>query len=73
MRRRFDIQPTEDLSVFAAVCGTPGLSADTVAAHLAIRLEEKQVLLEMGSARRRMEHLMALGEGFGRHLVPGAK
>jgi GNAT superfamily N-acetyltransferase len=35
MRRRFDIQPTEDLSVFAAVCGTPGLSADTVAAHRA--------------------------------------
>ncbi len=37
--------------------------ADTVAAHLAIRLEEKQVLLEMGNARRRMEHLMALVEG----------
>ncbi len=38
-------------------------SADTVAAHLTIRLEEKQVLLEMGSPRRRMEHLMALVEG----------
>jgi ATP-dependent Lon protease len=30
---------------------------------MAIRLEEKQVLLEMGSPRRRMEHLMALVEG----------
>ena len=31
----------------------PGKLADTVAAHLSIRLEEKQVLLEMGSSRRR--------------------
>jgi ATP-dependent Lon protease len=30
---------------------------------MTIRLEEKQVLLEMGSPRRRMEHLMALVEG----------
>jgi ribosomal protein S18 acetylase RimI-like enzyme len=35
MRQRFHIQTTEDLSAFAAFCGTPGFSADTVAAHRA--------------------------------------
>jgi GNAT superfamily N-acetyltransferase len=32
MRNRFHIQATEDLSAFAALCGTPGSTADTVAA-----------------------------------------
>jgi ATP-dependent Lon protease len=54
--------PPELLTTLAGI-DDPSRLADTVAAHLAIRLEEKQVLLEMGSARRRMEHLMALVEG----------
>jgi len=54
--------PPELLTTMAGI-EDPSRLADTVAAHLAIRLEEKQVLLEMGSARRRMEHLMALVEG----------
>ena len=54
--------PPELLTTLAGIDDSSRL-ADTVAAHLAIRLEEKQVLLEMGSPRRRMEHLMALVEG----------
>ncbi len=54
--------PPELLTTLAGIEDS-GRLADTVAAHLAIRLEEKQVLLEMGSPRRRMEHLMALVEG----------
>lgn len=54
--------PPELLTTMAGIDDASRL-ADTVAAHLAIRLEEKQVLLEMGNARRRMEHLMALVEG----------
>jgi ATP-dependent Lon protease len=54
--------PPELLTTLAGI-DDPSRLADTVAAHLAIRLEEKQVVLEMGSARRRMEHLMALVEG----------
>jgi len=54
--------PPELLTTLAGI-DDPSRLADTVAAHLTIRLEEKQVLLEMGSARRRMEHLMALVEG----------
>jgi ATP-dependent Lon protease len=54
--------PPELLTTLAGIEDSSRL-ADTVAAHMAIRLEEKQVLLEMGSPRRRMEHLMALVEG----------
>ncbi len=54
--------PPELLTTLAGIEDSSRL-ADTVAAHLTIRLEEKQVLLEMGSPRRRMEHLMALVEG----------
>ncbi|KEA62036.1 ATP-dependent protease La Type I [Marinobacterium lacunae] len=36
--------------------------ADTVAAHMALKLDEKQNLLEMLSARQRLEHLMSLME-----------
>jgi ATP-dependent Lon protease len=54
--------PPELLTTLAGI-DDPSRLADTVAAHLSIRLEEKQVVLEMGSARRRMEHLMALVEG----------
>ena len=54
--------PPELLTTLAGIEDSSRL-ADTVAAHLSIRLEEKQVLLEMGSSRRRMEHLMALVDG----------
>jgi ATP-dependent Lon protease len=54
--------PPELLTTLAGI-DDPSRLADTVAAHLSIRLEEKQVLLEMGSPRRRMEHLMALVDG----------
>ena len=54
--------PPELLTTLAGI-EDAGRLADTVAAHLTIRLEEKQTLLEMGSPRRRMEHLMALVEG----------
>jgi ATP-dependent Lon protease len=54
--------PPELLTTLAGI-EDPSRLADTVAAHMTIRLEEKQVLLEMGSPRRRMEHLMALVEG----------
>ena len=54
--------PPELLTTLAGIEDSSRL-ADTVAAHLTIRLEEKQVLLEMGSPRRRMEHLMALVDG----------
>jgi len=54
--------PPELLTTLAGI-DDPSRLADTVSAHLAIRLEEKQVLLEMGSPRRRIEHLMALIEG----------
>jgi len=54
--------PPELLTTLAGIEDGSRL-ADTVAAHMAIRLEEKQVLLEMGNPRRRMEHLMGLIEG----------
>ncbi|RMG31235.1 MAG: endopeptidase La [Gammaproteobacteria bacterium] len=37
--------------------------ADTIAAHMSLKLEEKQKLLELASVRDRLEHLMALIEG----------
>src|SRR5688572_3483339 len=37
--------------------------ADTIAAHLAIKIPEKQELLEMGSVQERLEKVFALMEG----------
>ncbi len=54
--------PPELLTTLAGI-EDPSRLADTVAAHLSIRLEEKQALLEMGSAAQRMEKLMALVDG----------
>ncbi|KAA9133045.1 endopeptidase La [Marinihelvus fidelis] len=54
--------PPELLTTLAGIDDASRL-ADTVAAHLAIRLEQKQELLEMGSAFERIEHLMGLVEG----------
>ena len=39
-----------------------GRLADTIAAHMALKLEEKQSILEMLGARQRLEHLMSLME-----------
>jgi ATP-dependent Lon protease len=54
--------PPELLTTLAGI-DDPSRLADTVAAHLNIRLHEKQALLEMGSAAEWMEHLMSLVEG----------
>ncbi|MFC1602657.1 endopeptidase La [Pseudomonadota bacterium] len=40
----------------------PSRLADTLAAHMALKVEEKQEVLEMFSVRERLEHLMALME-----------
>ena len=40
-----------------------GRLADTVAAHMSLKIEEKQKVLEMSDPRKRLEHLMALIEG----------
>ncbi len=39
-----------------------GRLADTISAHMALKLEEKQAILEMLGARKRLEHLMSLME-----------
>ena len=54
--------PPELLTTLAGIEDASRL-ADTVAAHLGIRLEEKQKLLETGSVAERMEKLMGLVEG----------
>ncbi|MGB5291525.1 MAG: endopeptidase La [Lysobacterales bacterium] len=54
--------PPELLTTLAGI-EDPSRLADTVAAHLSIRLEEKQALLEIGSVTERMEKLMALVDG----------
>ncbi len=41
----------------------PGKLADTIASHLSIKLEEKQELLEIGSAAGRLERVISLMEG----------
>ncbi len=41
----------------------PGRLADTVAAHMALKLEEKQKVLEIADVRARLEHVMGLIDG----------
>ena len=41
----------------------PGRLADTIAAHLPLKLEQKQEVLEMFDAKKRLEHLLTLVEG----------
>lgn len=41
----------------------PGRLADTIAAHLPLKLEQKQEVLEMFEARKQLEHLLTLIEG----------
>ena len=40
-----------------------GRLADTIAAHMSLKIEEKQHILEIDSVRGRLEHLMGLIEG----------
>ncbi|GAB4192711.1 MAG: endopeptidase La [Wenzhouxiangellaceae bacterium] len=54
--------PPELLTTLAGI-EDPSRLADNVAAHLGVRLDEKQKLLEMVDIQERMERLMALIEG----------
>ena len=54
--------PPEVLTSLASIDEASRL-ADTMAAHMALKLDEKQHVLEMSNVRERLEHLMALMEG----------
>lgn len=53
--------PSEVLSSISGI-DEPGRLADTISAHLSLKLDEKQSILEMVSERERLEHLMAVIE-----------
>ena len=53
--------PPEILSSLASI-EEPGRLADTIAAHMSLKLDEKQKILEMADLRQRMEHLIGLME-----------
>jgi ATP-dependent Lon protease len=50
--------PSEVLTSIESI-EEPGRLADTISAHLSLKLEEKQSVLEMVSERERLEHIMA--------------
>ena len=50
--------PPEILTSLAGI-DEPGRLADTIAAHLPLKLEQKQQVLEMFDVRKRLEHLLA--------------
>lgn len=50
--------PPELLTTLSSI-DEPGRLADTIAAHLSLKVEEKQSILEMLSIRERLEHIMA--------------
>ncbi|MBK1726695.1 endopeptidase La [Halorhodospira neutriphila] len=54
--------PPEILSSLSGI-EEPGRLADTIAAHMSLKVEEKQNVLEMEDPRARLEHLMGLIEG----------
>ncbi len=54
--------PPEILTSLAGI-DEPGRLADTIAAHLPLKLEQKQEVLEMGDVEKRLEHLLKLVEG----------
>ena len=54
--------PPEVLTSLASI-DEPSRLADTMAAHMALKLDEKQHVLEIFNVRERLEHLMALMEG----------
>jgi len=53
--------PPEILSSLAGI-EEPGRLADTIAAHMSLKIEEKQKILEIGDLHKRLEHLIALME-----------
>lgn len=53
--------PPEILSSLAGI-EEPGRLADTIAAHMSLKIEEKQKILEMAVLRDRLEHLIGLME-----------
>jgi ATP-dependent Lon protease len=54
--------PPEILTSLAGI-EEPGRLADTVAAHLPLKLEQKQKVLEMFTVKQRLEHLLSQLEG----------
>ena len=54
--------PPELLTSLAGI-DMPGRLADTIAAHMQLKLDEKQKILELEDVRARLEHVMALIEG----------
>ena len=54
--------PPEILTSLAGI-EQPGRLADTIAAHMALKLSEKQDVLEITDIHRRLEHVMGLIEG----------
>jgi len=54
--------PPEILTSLSGI-DEPGRLADTIAAHMALKLDEKQRILEIEDVRERLEHLMGIIEG----------
>ncbi len=54
--------PPEVLTSLAGI-DEPTRLADTIAAHMSLKLDEKQHVLEINSVRQRLEHLVSLIEG----------
>jgi ATP-dependent Lon protease len=54
--------PPEILTSLAGI-EQPGRLADTVAAHMSLKLDAKQKILEVEDVRKRLEHILALIEG----------
>ena len=54
--------PPEILTSLAGI-DEAGRLADTIAAHLPLKLEQKQEVLEMTSVKQRLEHLLKVVEG----------
>ncbi|WP_455204647.1 LON peptidase substrate-binding domain-containing protein, partial [Kaarinaea lacus] len=53
--------PPEILSSLSSI-DEPGRLADTIAAHMSLKIDQKQHILEMTSLRERLEHLIGLME-----------
>ncbi len=53
--------PLEILNSLSSI-SNPGRLADTIAAHMAIKLEEKQAILEITEVQKRLEYLVTLIE-----------
>ncbi|HET6724759.1 MAG TPA: endopeptidase La [Gammaproteobacteria bacterium] len=54
--------PPEILTALAGI-DAPGRLADTIMAHMALKLDDKQHVLELESPRQRLEHVMGVIEG----------